>query len=56
MPGSPAEVVRRLESRGMGHLYIDGGKVIQAFLNEGLIDRMIRLERALRPFIEKLRN
>ncbi len=38
---SPKEVVRRLAERGFKHLYIDGGKTIQGFLREGLIDRII---------------
>lgn len=38
---SPAELVRRLSARGMKHLYIDGGKTIQGFLNAGLIQQLI---------------
>lgn len=41
MSGSPREVVAQLEKRGAGHLYIDGGKTIHRFLEDGLIDRMI---------------
>lgn len=41
MSAPPREVVRRLEERGFGHLYVDGGKTIQGFLGEGLIDRLI---------------
>ena len=41
MSGSPTEVVRRLAERGAKHLYVDGGKTIQAFLAEGLIQRLI---------------
>jgi dihydrofolate reductase len=41
MSGSPAEVVQRLAERGAKHLYVDGGKTIQAFLAEGLIQRLI---------------
>jgi dihydrofolate reductase len=37
----PAEVVRRLEARGAGHLYVDGGRTIQGFLAAGLIQRVI---------------
>jgi len=37
----PREVVRRLSERGFKHLYIDGGKTIQKFLSEGLIQRLI---------------
>jgi dihydrofolate reductase len=41
MCAPPREVVRRLAERGFKHLYIDGGKTIQGFLNEGLIQRLI---------------
>lgn len=37
----PREVVRRLEARGARHLYIDGGKTIQGFLSEGLVQQLI---------------
>jgi dihydrofolate reductase len=37
----PAELVSRLAARGARHLYIDGGKTIQGFLNAGLIQRII---------------
>lgn len=40
MSGAPRDVVRTLEARGFRHLYVDGGRVIQAFLADGLIDRM----------------
>lgn len=38
---SPAELVSRLAERGAGHLYIDGGKTIQGFLNAGLIQHIV---------------
>jgi dihydrofolate reductase len=41
MSAAPREVVRRLAERGFGHLYVDGGRTIQGFLGEGLIDRLI---------------
>jgi len=41
MSGAPAEIVRRLGSRGFQHAYIDGGITIQRFLAAGLIDRMV---------------
>jgi dihydrofolate reductase len=41
MSTPPREVVRRLAERGFGHLYVDGGKTIQGFLGEGLIQRLI---------------
>ncbi|MCT4655817.1 MAG: dihydrofolate reductase family protein [Cohaesibacter sp.] len=34
-------VVADLEKRGFRHLYIDGGKTIQSFLREDLIDELI---------------
>jgi len=39
--GPPAEVVKELAVSGANHLYIDGGKTIQAFLNAGLIQELI---------------
>ena len=41
MSGSPRVVSRRLAERGARHLYIDGGKTIQGFLAEGVIDQLI---------------
>lgn len=41
MEGSPPAIVQRLASRGAEHLYIDGGRTIQGFLADGLIDRLI---------------
>jgi len=41
MSGKPAEIVKRLESRGFRHAYVDGGITIQSFLAAGLIDRMV---------------
>lgn len=38
---TPTELVAQLGAAGAQHLYIDGGKVIQAFLREGLIDEVI---------------
>jgi len=37
----PAELVRRLSQRGAHHLYVDGGKTIQGFLDAGLIQHII---------------
>jgi len=36
----PAALVRSLAGQGLRHLYIDGGRTIQAFLADGLIDEM----------------
>jgi dihydrofolate reductase len=41
MAGEPAEIVAKLEARGFGHIYVDGGDTIQRFLRAGLIDRII---------------
>ena len=41
MSGPPAEIVARLESRGLQHAYVDGGATIQRFLEAGLIRRLI---------------
>lgn len=38
--GSTAEVVKALNEDGAGGVYVDGGKVIQEFLREGLIDEI----------------
>ncbi len=37
---SPLEILKTLESNGYKHAYIDGGKTIQSFLNEGLINEI----------------
>lgn len=41
MSGPPAEIVARLEARGLRHVYVDGGITIQRFLRAGLIQRLI---------------
>ena len=41
MSGTPGEIVRNLAERGYEHLYIDGGKTIQGFLRERLIQTLI---------------
>lgn len=41
MSGTPQEVLKQLAAQGAEHAYIDGGKTIQAFLREGLIQRLI---------------
>jgi dihydrofolate reductase len=41
MSGTPAEIVARLEARGLRHIYVDGGITIQGFLQAGLIQRLI---------------
>ena len=40
MAGVPQTIVDQLAERGLHHLYIDGGRTIQAFLDAGLIQRM----------------
>ncbi len=39
--GSPAKIVTELNQKGYNRLYIDGGKTIQSFLKEDLIDELI---------------
>jgi dihydrofolate reductase len=39
--GSPAELIKTLAATGAKHLYIDGGKTIQGFLNAGFIQEII---------------
>lgn len=41
MSCTPTELVSRLGARGAKHLYIDGGKTIQGFLDAGLVNRLI---------------
>ena len=41
MSGSPAELVHRLRQWGARHLYVDGGKTIQEFLDAGLLQQLI---------------
>ena len=41
MAGSPDEICAALQDSGYENLYIDGGKTIQYFLAEDLIDEMI---------------
>ena len=38
---APPDVVERLAAQGARHLYVDGGKTIQRFLNAGLINELI---------------
>ena len=42
--GSPREIIRRANEQGYKNLYIDGGKTIQAFLQEDLIDELVITE------------
>ena len=37
----PNDIYNNLKNSGAKHLYIDGGKTIQGFLNSGLIDEII---------------
>jgi dihydrofolate reductase len=41
LSGDPAEIVARLEARGIQHIYVDGGITIQRFLQAGLIQRLV---------------
>ena len=41
MTGEPADIVSQLATRGIGHIYVDGGITIQRFLRAGLIQRLI---------------
>ena len=38
---APAELLMHLSKEGFSSIYVDGGKVIQGFLNADLIDRLI---------------
>ena len=35
---TPIELLRKLEGEGCRHIYLDGGQVIQSFLQEGLVN------------------
>lgn len=39
-PLVPSELIDQLAQRGWSNLYIDGGRLISSFLNEGLIDTL----------------
>jgi len=41
MAGAPRAIAAELASRGIQHIYVDGGLTIQGFLNAGLIQRLI---------------
>lgn len=41
MSGPPADIVSQLATRGIRHIYVDGGITIQRFLQAGLIQRLI---------------
>ena len=41
LSGEPETIVAQLISRGLAHIYLDGGVTIQRFLRAGLVDRMI---------------
>jgi dihydrofolate reductase len=41
LSGEPETIVAQLTSRGLKHVYLDGGLTIQRFLRAGLVDRMI---------------
>jgi dihydrofolate reductase len=37
----PAELMRELDRQGVRRVYVDGGRVVQAFLREGLVEDMV---------------
>jgi dihydrofolate reductase len=41
MSGAPEKISVELRSRGLQHLYVDGGVTIQGFLRAGLIQRLV---------------
>ncbi len=41
MSGPPAEIAARLSSRGVQHVYLDGGITTQGFLRAGLVHRLV---------------
>jgi dihydrofolate reductase len=38
--GTPEEIVEAQARKGAKHLYVDGGKTVQAFLNAGLVHEL----------------
>ena len=40
LSGEPAGILKQLEARGIGHVYVDGGITIQRFLQAGLIQKL----------------
>lgn len=41
LKGSLTEILKQIHNKGRHRLYIDGGKLIQSFLREDLIDEMV---------------
>jgi dihydrofolate reductase len=41
LSGTPAQIVGQLASRGIGHIYVDGGITIQRFLRAGLMQTLV---------------
>jgi dihydrofolate reductase len=41
LSGVPADIVLQLATRGIRHIYVDGGVTVQRFLQAGLIQRLI---------------
>ena len=41
MSGTPEEIAAHLQESGAEHIYVDGGRTIQRFLEAGLIQRLI---------------
>jgi dihydrofolate reductase len=41
LSGDPSEIFANLSARGIGHVYVDGGLTIQAFLRAGLVQRVV---------------
>jgi dihydrofolate reductase len=41
MHGDPKEIASEIASRGISHIYVDGGVTIQEFLRAGLIQRLV---------------
>ncbi|GAM55067.1 dihydrofolate reductase homolog [Vibrio ishigakensis] len=39
--GTPEEITATLKEKGLNNLYIDGGKTVQSFLQEDLIDKLV---------------
>ncbi|QHP76235.1 dihydrofolate reductase [Proteus vulgaris] len=41
LSGNVTEIIKKLKGNGYNRVYIDGGKTVQGFINEGFVDELI---------------
>lgn len=41
LSGNVIEIIKKLKGNGYNRVYIDGGKTVQGFINEGFVDELI---------------